>query len=107
MLIAISALIVTSLVLLLRMGLRGTCQRLRNYVTGGLPKIVNELCLFLAAGVLAAGISALIQHGLIENPFSQFDSITAIQVLAIKNKRVFRVTLKPGQRTQRLGRRTD
>jgi len=82
-LIAISALTVTSLVLVVRMGLRGTYRRLRHYVTDGLPKIVNELCLFLAAGVLTAVISALIQHGLFENPFNQFDSITAIQVLAI------------------------
>jgi hypothetical protein len=45
--------------------------------------MVNELCLFLAAGVLAGGISALIQHGVFANPFIQFDSVTAAQVLAI------------------------
>ena len=52
-------------------------------MTRGLPRIVNELCLFLAAGVLAGGISALIMHGVFENPFNQFDAITAAEVLAI------------------------
>ena len=82
-LIAISALLVTCSVLLLRYGITGSSERLKTYVTNGLPRIVNELCLFLAAGVLAGGISALIKHGVFENPFNQFDAITAAQVLAI------------------------
>jgi hypothetical protein len=82
-LIAISALLVTTSVLLLRQGIGGTIARLGEYSTTGLPRIVNELCLFLAAGVLAGGISALILHGVFENPFTQFDSVTAAQVLAI------------------------
>ena len=82
-LIAISALLVTTSVLFLRQGIGGTIARLQEYSTTGLPRIVNELCLFLAAGVLAGGISALILHGVIENPFTEFDSVTAAQVLAI------------------------
>ena len=82
-LIAISALLVTTSVLLLRHGIGGTIARLQEYSATGLPRIVNELCLFLAAGVLAGGISALILHGVIENPFTEFDSVTAAQVLAI------------------------
>ena len=81
--IAVSALLVTSLTLLLREGFSGACARLREYVNEGLPRIVNELCLFLAAGVLAAGISALILHGVLDNPFTRFDAITAAEVLAI------------------------
>jgi hypothetical protein len=82
-LIAISALTVTSTVLLLRNGPTGTLDRLKAYVVDGLPKMVNELCLFLAAGVLAGGISALILNGVLENPFSHFDSVTAAQVLGL------------------------
>lgn len=82
-LIAISALLVTTSVLLLRHGIGGSIARLQEYSTTGLPRIVNELCLFLAAGVLAGGISALILHGVIENPFTEFDSVTAAQVLTI------------------------
>jgi hypothetical protein len=82
-LIAISALLVTCSVLVIRHGINGLVERLKTYVANGLPKIVNELCLFLAAGVLAGGISALIMHGVFENPFDHFDSITAAEVLAI------------------------
>lgn len=82
-LIAISALLVTCSVLILRHGVTGSIQRLSTYVTNGLPRIVNELCLFLAAGVLAGGISVLITHGAFENPFNQFNAITAAEVLAI------------------------
>ncbi|MDH3219338.1 MAG: hypothetical protein OEO19_07390 [Gammaproteobacteria bacterium] len=82
-LIAISALLVTSLLLALRSGIANSASQLRSYVFEGLPRIVNELCLFLSAGVLAAGISALILHGVFANPFDQFDSISAAGVLAI------------------------
>ena len=82
-LIAISALLVTASVLVVRHGIAGSVTRLQAYVVNGLPRIVNELCLFLAAGVLAGGISALIQHGVFENSFSHFDAITAAQILAI------------------------
>jgi hypothetical protein len=81
--IAMSALLVTSSTLLVRNGLAAGLTRLRQHSTDGLPMMVNELCLFLAAGVLAAGISALIQHGVVENPFTQFDAITAAEVLGI------------------------
>ncbi len=81
--IALCALLVTGAVLLWRHGPGGAVARLRDHVHTGLPRIVNELCLFLAAGVLAAGISALIGHGLVANPFVTFDAFTAAQVLAI------------------------
>lgn len=82
-LIAVSALLVTGSVLLARNGVRGSITALGGYVTDGLPRIVNELCLFLAAGVLAGGISALIVNGVFANPFSDFDAVTAAEVLAI------------------------
>jgi hypothetical protein len=82
-LIAISALLVTVSVLLVRNGIAGSIARLREYVIDGLPRIVNELCLFLAAGVLAGGISALILNGVLQNPFTGFDAVTAAEVLAI------------------------
>jgi len=82
-LIAIGALLVTTLVLALRRGVAGSIAGLRDHVLTGLPRIVNELCLFLSAGVLAAGISALIMHGVIDNPFDRFDAVTAAEVLAI------------------------
>jgi len=81
--ISFSALIVTSGVLLGRSGLKNSIQILTQHVILGLPKIVNELTLFLAAGVLAVGISALINQGVLANPFSEFTSFTAVKLLAI------------------------
>ncbi len=82
-LISISALLVTLVVLLARRGLQESWQRLGGHVSSGLPRIVNELCLFLAAGVLAAGIAALIGHGVFANPFSEFDALSAVELLAL------------------------
>lgn len=82
-LIAFSALLVTITVSLSRGGVKSCANQLLGYVTTGLPRIVNELCLFLAAGVLAAGISAMIASGVLTNPFTEFDALTATQVLAI------------------------
>ncbi len=82
-LIAISALLVTIAVLVLRVGPGQTLSRLLAYVQQGLPRIVNELCLFLSAGVLAAGISALVMHGVIDNPIQRFDADSAAGLLAL------------------------
>ena len=82
-LIASSALLVTGAVLMLRRGVAASLAELRGHVLEGLPRVVNELCLFLAAGVLAAGIAALIRHGLIANPFSGFDAASAAETLGI------------------------
>lgn len=82
-LIASGALLVTAVVLLGRRGIGASLAGLGKHVFEGLPRIVNELCLFLAAGVLAAGISALIQHGVIDNPFDYFDSGVAAEILGI------------------------
>ena len=81
--IASSALLVTITILLLRNNLKATMQKLANYTVEGLPRIVNELTLFLAAGLIAAGMLALIQQGIVENPFTHFDSGTAAKVLGI------------------------
>ena len=58
-------------------------QEVAVFVWTGLPRIVNELVLFLAAGVLATGISGLVSLGFIHSPFDSFSVFTALQVLAI------------------------
>ena len=79
--IASSARLVTVAVLVFRTGLTTASRDFARYVGTGLPRIVNELCLFLSAGVLAAGIAALLDQGVIENPFAHFDSSTAATTL--------------------------
>jgi len=75
-----SALLVTSLTLLIRNRASATAQ-LGSYVVNGLPRMVNELTLFLAAGVLAAGMSAIIDNGTLQTPFTHFDATTSVQLL--------------------------
>jgi hypothetical protein len=81
--IASCALLVTAVTLLIRAGIRSTLHQLNDYVVNGLPRIVNELTLFLAAGVLAAGMSAIIKNGALPNPFVVFDALTASKLLGI------------------------
>ena len=50
-------------------------------MVNGLPRMVNELTLFLAAGVLAAGMSAIIDNGVLQTPFTHFDATTSVQLL--------------------------
>lgn len=75
--ISSSALIITLGILLLRHGPSAAGKTLSYHVTHGLPTMQNELCLFLAAGVLATGISALIANGQLVNPLTSFNSHTA------------------------------
>jgi hypothetical protein len=81
--ISICALLVTSATLFVRRGLTASCRTLHRYVYDGLPKIANELLLFQAAGLLAAGMVAMVQLGIVDNPFTVFNSTTAAQILAI------------------------
>jgi len=81
--ISICALMVTAVTLFLRHGLTAGCSSLHDYVYDGLPKIANELLLFQAAGLLAAGMVAVMQLGIVDNPFTVFNSTTAAQVLGI------------------------
>jgi len=75
-----SALLVTTLTLFLR-NRASVTSKLADYVETGLPRMVNELTLFLAAGVLAAGMSAIIDNGVLVTPFTHFDATTSVQLL--------------------------
>ncbi len=81
--IALSALLITLMVLVIRKNLLFAFQQIGHYIVDGLPRTVNELTLFLAAGLIAAGMSALIQQGIVPNPFTEFNAITAAKLLGI------------------------
>ncbi len=81
--IALSALIVTLGLLIVRTSIRTVVGLLGNYIVDGLPRIVNELTLFLAAGLIAAAMSSLIDQGVISNPFVTFDAEVAVKILSI------------------------
>jgi len=81
--IASCALLVTIITLLFRTDIASARQQLADYTINGLPRMVNELTLFLAAGVLAAGMLAMIENGAISNPFVVFDALAAAKLLGI------------------------
>ncbi len=60
--ISVSALLLTAAVLLAREG-KNFVQTLARFVVEGLPTMINELQLFLAAGILAAGLVTVISGG--------------------------------------------
>ncbi len=79
--IALCALLVTIILLLYREGLRGCLHEMSGQIREGLPRICNELVLFVSAGVLAVGVSSLIKSGILYSPFSEFGYTTSIQLL--------------------------
>ena len=79
--IALSVLLLTVLTLLKREGIAASGRQLYDHVINRLPRVVNELVLFLAAGTLASGISATLQTGVLRNPITTFDVVSAIQLL--------------------------
>lgn len=80
--IACSALALTISTLLLRSGVQQTTAISREFVRTELPRSVNEVTLFLAAGVLASGLTGLVDIGVINPPLDSFSTINAAQVLA-------------------------
>jgi len=81
--IAVSAITLTFVVLMSRRGLNNASQRLRNYVTEDFPKSVNEVQLFITAGILASGLQALVQVGTLSAPIEQFTALGACLLLAL------------------------
>ncbi len=81
--ITLSALLVTACILTIRQDYDSAAGSLKSFTLDGLPGMVNELVLFLVAGVLAAGISGLVQIEYITNPFDQFGTAEALVLLAI------------------------
>lgn len=84
--ISVSALLLTVAVLVVREG--GTAgQTLSQFVVKGLPTMINELQLFLAAGVLAAGLVTVISDGFLPEVFgpelSSFNAWSATLLLGV------------------------
>jgi len=81
--IAASAIVLTVGTLLLHTGSSNTASTLVSFVTQELPKSVNELQLFVSAGVLAAGLSSLVLVGSLSAPIEEYTAGVAAVVLAL------------------------
>ena len=81
--IALSALAVSSIGICFSSGFIGGKGQLQQHVLKGLPKMVNELVLFLAAGTLAIGLQTLVAATHMSLPFrGGFDATAATILLA-------------------------
>ena len=81
--IALSALLVSSIGICLSMGFFEGKSQLEQHILEGLPRMVNELVLFLAAGVLAIGLQTLVSATHMSIPFGgEFDAAAAVILLA-------------------------
>lgn len=81
--IACSALALTLITLLVKLGVQTASATGRQFICEELPRSVNEVTLFLAAGVLAYGLLGLVDIGVISPPLDSFSTINAAQVLAV------------------------
>ncbi len=80
--ISFSALLLSSGVLLFRLGLNKGGRALQNHITTGLPRSSNELLLFLSAGVLATGLSAYLATSNFQITLSEYTLSAACLTLA-------------------------
>jgi hypothetical protein len=79
--IAILAIAITGAALWAKQGLAAAGTRMRRHVPTRLPGLAGELWIFLAAGVLASGLSALLAVFEIGAPFSRFGGFEASLVV--------------------------
>ena len=81
--IAILAIAITGVALAARQGASGASARLLRHVPTRLPGLAGELWIFMAAGLLASGLSALLTAFDIGTPFTGFGGLEASIVLVI------------------------
>ncbi len=81
--IALSALFISSIGICFSRGFTEGKNQLQQHILEGLPKMVNELVLFLAAGILAIGLQTLVSATHMSLPFGgEFDAAAATMLLA-------------------------
>jgi hypothetical protein len=81
--IALSALLVSSVGICFSRGFFEGKKQVQQHIMEGLPRMVNELVLFLAAGILAVGLQTLVAATHMSFPFGgEFDAGFATTLLA-------------------------
>jgi hypothetical protein len=81
--IAILAIAITGVALAAKQGASAASARLQRHVPTRLPGLAGELWIFMAAGLLASGLSALLTAFDIGTPFTRFGGLEASIVLVI------------------------
>ena len=84
LLISLFSIVLTSLILPFKLGIKKAIKSLNFHVTNELPKMKNEIGLFLIAGMFGVSISTLLVGFHIEFPFEKFDGFSASIILLVQ-----------------------
>ncbi|MEM7257553.1 MAG: hypothetical protein AAF404_09210 [Pseudomonadota bacterium] len=80
--ISLASLLLTITVLVTRVGMQGF-KVVKQHIDNQLPRMINELLLFLVAGVLAQGLASIVSTGQLSVPAFQFGVIEAVLLLTV------------------------
>ena len=83
LLISLYSLILTILILPVKVGLKKALKKLENHTFKELPKMKNEIALFLVAGMFGVSISSILVGLDVQLPFENFNGLTASILLFI------------------------
>ncbi len=83
LLISFFSIILTLFILPIKVGLKKAILKLNYHVTDELPKMKNEIALFLVAGMFGVSISSILVGLNINLPFETFNGLTASLLLLI------------------------
>ena len=76
-LISLYALLLTILILPIKFNIKDSKEKFLTHITGDLPKMKNEISLFLFAGMFGVSASSILIGHDVQLPFTTFDAFTA------------------------------
>lgn len=82
-LISFFSIVLTSLILPLKVGVRKAIEQLNSHVSTDLPKMKNEISLFLVAGMFGVSVSCILMAYNIEFPFEHFNAASGSVMLLV------------------------
>ena len=83
LLISLFSIILTILILPIKIGFKSSLKRLNLHIIEELPKMKNELALFLVAGMFGVSISSILVGFNMQVPFETFNGFTASILLFV------------------------
>lgn len=83
LLISLYSFALTILIFPIKIGLRNAIEKFRSHTFEELPKMKNELALFLVAGMFGISISSILVGLDVQLPFENFNGLTASMILFV------------------------
>lgn len=83
LLISLFSIVLTSIILPFKLGIKKAITQLNSHVTDELPKMKNEIALFLVAGMFGVSVSTLLTGFDIGFPFEVFNAFSASIMLLV------------------------